>query len=108
MEAAPHHIINYFDGAKQSVIPLFQRPYSWTKQNWGEFWSDLMDQYEEEDRSSHFMGAIVTVPVRSTPVGVNKHLVIDGQQRLTTLSILLCAIRDIATLSDDGTTAGDN
>ena len=39
------------------------------------------------------MGAIVTIPIKTTPVGVNKHLIIDGQQRLITVSILLCAIR---------------
>ena len=39
------------------------------------------------------MGAIVTIPIKTTPVGVNKHLIIDGQQRLLTVSILLCAIR---------------
>jgi uncharacterized protein with ParB-like and HNH nuclease domain len=40
------------------------------------------------------MGAIVTMPSKSVPVGVAKHLIIDGQQRLTTLALLLCAIRD--------------
>ena len=40
------------------------------------------------------MGAIVTMPARSVPVGVSKFLVIDGQQRLTTIALLLCAIRD--------------
>jgi len=39
------------------------------------------------------MGAIVSLPVSTTPIGVNKHLIIDGQQRLTTVSILLCALR---------------
>ena len=40
------------------------------------------------------MGAIVTMPAKSVPVGVSKYMIIDGQQRLTTLSLLLCAIRD--------------
>jgi uncharacterized protein with ParB-like and HNH nuclease domain len=47
------------------------------------------------------MGAIVTVPVKSVSAGVTKHLVIDGQQRLTTLSILLVVIRDYAKSKDD-------
>ncbi|MFM0141265.1 DUF262 domain-containing protein [Paraburkholderia sp. RL18-085-BIA-A] len=106
MEAAPVHIIQYFDGSKQGIIPLFQRPYSWETKDWNILWDDLMAQYEEGDRSSHFMGAIVTVPVKSVPVGVTKHLVIDGQQRLTTLSILLAAIRTVATTTDDQATAG--
>lgn len=106
MEAAPVNIIQYFDGSKQGVIPLFQRPYSWDQRDWGTLWSDLMAQYEEADRSSHFMGAVVTVPVRSVPVGVAKHLVIDGQQRLTTISLLLSAIRDKSKSGGDAPTAG--
>jgi len=106
MEAAPVHIIQYFDGSKQGIIPLFQRAYSWDSRDWGTFWDDLMAQYDEDDRSSHFMGAIVTVPVKSVPVGVGKHLVIDGQQRLTTLSLLLAAIRDQAAASNDRVTEG--
>ena len=69
MEAAPANIIQYFDGSKQGVIPLFQRPYSWDTTEWATLWDDVMAQYEGEDRSSHFMGALVTVPVRSVPVG---------------------------------------
>jgi uncharacterized protein with ParB-like and HNH nuclease domain len=106
MEAAPVNIIQYFDGSKQGIIPLFQRPYSWERKDWDVLWDDLMAQYEEEDRSSHFMGAIVTVPVKSVPVGVTKHLVIDGQQRLTTLSILLASIRDCAGAVEDQATEG--
>lgn len=52
-----------------------------------------MQQYDAEGRTQHFMGAVVSVPAVSKPVGVTKHFVIDGQQRLTTLSILLAAIR---------------
>lgn len=106
MEAAPVNIIQYFDGSKQGVIPLFQRPYSWEPKDWATLWEDLVAQYEAADRSSHFMGAVVTVPVKSVPVGVTKHLVIDGQQRLTTLSLLLAAIRDKAAKDSDTATEG--
>lgn len=106
MEAAPVHIVQYFDGSKQGVIPLFQRPYSWVSDNWQTLWDDVMAQYDEREPSSHFMGALVTVPVKSVPVGVTKHLVIDGQQRLTTLSIFLAAIRDKAANAADTSTEG--
>lgn len=95
MEASPAKVINYFNGEKQNLIPLFQRPYSWKKTNWQTLWDDMMVQYDLDDTSSHFMGAIVSVPARSVPVGVSKFLIIDGQQRLTTVSLLLCALRDI-------------
>lgn len=106
MEAAPVNIYQYFDGSKQGIIPLFQRPYSWDPTHWQTLWDDVIAQYDENERSSHFMGALVTVPVKSVPVGVAKHLVIDGQQRLTTLSIFLAAIRDKAAENGDSATEG--
>lgn len=93
MEATPARVIQYFNGEKQNLIPLFQRPYTWTQNNWQTLWDDLMVQYDIGD-GTHFMGAIVSVPARSVPVGVSKYLIIDGQQRLTTVSLLLCALRD--------------
>ena len=95
MEASPAKVIQYFNGEKQNLIPLFQRPYSWKRTNWQTLWDDVMVQYDLEDKSTHFMGAIVSVPARSVPVGVSKYLIIDGQQRLTTISLLLCALRDL-------------
>ena len=94
MEASPARLINYFNGEKQNLIPLFQRPYSWKKSNWETLWDDIIVQYDMEEETAHFMGAIVSVPARSVPVGVSKYLIIDGQQRLTTISLLLAALRD--------------
>lgn len=94
MEASPAKVIQYFNGEKQNLIPLFQRPYSWKRPNWQTLWDDMLVQYDAEDKSAHFMGTIVSVPAKSVPVGVSKHLIIDGQQRLTTVSILLAALRD--------------
>ena len=94
MEASPSQIIQFFNGFKQSVIPLFQRPYEWKEANWKTFWEDILERYESLSDASHFMGAIVTMPARSVPVGVAKHLIIDGQQQLTTFALLLCAVRD--------------
>jgi hypothetical protein len=94
MEASPAKVIQYFNGEKQNLIPLFQRPYTWKKSNWQTLWDDVMVQYDLADTSTHFMGAIVSLPARSVPVGVSKYLIIDGQQRLTTVSLLLCALRD--------------
>lgn len=98
MEASPAKVIEFFSGFKQSVIPLFQRPYEWKTPQWENLWADIMDQYEVAQdggrEANHFMGAIVTTPAKSVPVGVSKYLVIDGQQRLTTIAILMCAIRD--------------
>lgn len=94
MEASPAQVIQYFNGEKQNLIPLFQRPYSWRLPNWKTLWEDVLVQYDSDEKSAHFMGTIVSVPARSVPVGVSKYLIIDGQQRLTTVSILLAALRD--------------
>lgn len=96
MEARPSKITEFFDGTKQMMVPLFQRSYEWTAKDWETLWADLLEQYErsEEDTvATHFTGAIVTAPARSVPVGVSKFLVIDGQQRLTTIAVLICAMR---------------
>jgi uncharacterized protein with ParB-like and HNH nuclease domain len=94
MQASPVRIIEYFDGRKQSLIPLFQRPYTWERDKWSVLWEDIMAYYDGGSNASHFMGAVVSIPVKTVPVGVNKHLVIDGQQRLTTLAILLAVLRE--------------
>jgi uncharacterized protein with ParB-like and HNH nuclease domain len=102
MEAAPTLVINYFSGFKQNLVPLFQRPYTWAEKQWQTLWNDVMVFYgwdDTDDKATHFMGAVVTMPARSVPVGVSKFLIIDGQQRLTTVSLLMCAIRD--SLGDD-------
>ena len=97
MEATPTLVINYFSGFKQNLVPMFQRPYTWTEKQWKTLWEDVMVFYpanEAGDKGTHFMGAVVTMPARSVPVGVSKFLIIDGQQRLTTISLLMCAVRD--------------
>lgn len=53
-----------------------------------------MAYYEDSVSGAHFMGAVVSIPAKTVPVGVTKHLVIDGQQRLTTVAVLMCALRD--------------
>src|SRR3989442_944325 len=67
---------------------------------WKVLWADLVELCEDETESTrakpHFMGSLVTVPTRSVPEGVTKFLLIDGQQRLTTLQVLLAALRDSA------------
>lgn len=101
MEDSPTKVIQYFNGEKQHLIPLFQRPYTWNESNWQSLWDDLMVQYDLGESSTHFMGAIVSAPAYSVPVGVNKHLIIDGQQRLTTVSLI--RILWILTLANPGT-----
>lgn len=89
------------EGTKQYVIPLFQRPYSWKTDDWKTLWEDLLSVYSSENSRKHFLGTLVSMPVEMTPAGVNKYLLIDGQQRVTTLFLILAAIRDLSVLLGD-------
>lgn len=81
----------------QYVIPLFQRYYKWTRDNWERLWNDICELLEEGGKRRHFLGSVVCVAENHQPGMVPRYLVIDGQQRIVTLSILLCALRDAAT-----------
>ncbi len=96
MKADDTKLRRLLEGTIQYFVPLYQRVYSWDKEAWDELWDDLLDiYYDERNDRQHFMGAIVTVPHESQPHDVSKYLLIDGQQRLTTLLIILACIRDL-------------
>jgi uncharacterized protein with ParB-like and HNH nuclease domain len=96
MHANEAKVQTIIDSVRQYVIPLFQRPYSWEEKHWATLWQDLAELCEDEEPRNHFIGSIVTMPARSVPEGVTKFILIDGQQRLTTVLVLLAAIRDKA------------
>ncbi|WP_158621394.1 GmrSD restriction endonuclease domain-containing protein [Streptomyces triticirhizae] len=95
MRAQESVLRNLLQGEKQYVIPLYQRTYSWKRDQLGRLWTDITDLMHAGDGEGHFLGSIVLAPSPTTTAsGIQSWLVIDGQQRITTLSILLCAIRD--------------
>lgn len=96
MKASETKFQPIIEGTKQYVVPLFQRAYSWDKKEWEVLWEDLVYLCDNNEPKSHFIGSIVTMPTTSVPEGVTKFLLIDGQQRLTTVFILLALLRDIA------------
>lgn len=96
MQASETKLRQLIEGTKQYVIPLFQRPYSWSEKQWKTLWTDVIEQSQHNDGRPHFFGSIVTTPAKSVPQGVGKFLLIDGQQRITTIQVLLAAIRDVA------------
>jgi uncharacterized protein with ParB-like and HNH nuclease domain len=101
MQASETKLQKIIEGTNQYVIPLFQRPYSWKKKEWQTLWDDIEELCNSEKPRPHFMGSIVTMPTTSLPEGASKYLLIDGQQRLTTLFIFLSALRDNAKLSNE-------
>jgi len=102
MQAKETKLQDIIEGTKQYVIPLFQRTYSWTSKEWEVLWKDLVELCETENPRTHFIGSIVNMPTVSVPEGVAKYLLIDGQQRLTTIFIILILLRNKARESENG------
>lgn len=96
MQAKETKLQDIIEGTKQYVIPLFQRTYSWTIKEWETLWKDILELCQAENPRSHFIGSIVNMPFFSVPEGVTKFLLIDGQQRLTTIFVLLILLRNKA------------
>jgi len=96
MKASETKFQSIIEGTQQYIAPLFQRAYSWGIKEWSVLWDDLIFLCENEEPKSHFIGSIVTIPTISVPEGVAKYLLIDGQQRLTTIFIILTLLRDVA------------
>ena len=75
------------------VVPIYQRDYSWTVVECAQLWKDILAVGSSDDTTSHFVGSIVYVGPSSSPVtGIDSLLVIDGQQRLTTVMLLIVAL----------------
>jgi hypothetical protein len=81
------------EGPRQFVVPYFQRAYSWRRHQWTTLFDDILELYELQSSNSHFLGSMVLLAENSSEV-VAPTLVIDGQQRIVTLSLFLAAIRD--------------
>ncbi|HWQ66435.1 MAG TPA: DUF262 domain-containing protein [Methanospirillum sp.] len=100
MKAAKSSVWDLYNGAKQYVVPLFQRPYVWSRAQWEQLWSDITEQYKlqadrpKEKIPDRFLGSIVVV--REYQKNLDKYTIIDGQQRVTTISIILAVIRAFA------------
>lgn len=111
METKQISVSGLFETNVQYKIPLFQRYYVWNKDTqWKPLWDDIMHQHDsqtQEKLSDHFTGAIV-IQHQSTLAGdVPQYDIIDGQQRLTTFQIILCAIRDICAENKHADMASD-
>ncbi|WP_231167984.1 DUF262 and DUF1524 domain-containing protein [Helicobacter pylori] len=95
MEADATTLLNFIkDNQKnQLVIPIYQRLYSWEKEQCKQLWDDIIKIGGNDKMDGHFIGSILYVLDRITHSN-NALLIIDGQQRLTTITLLLTALRD--------------
>lgn len=94
-------VYQLFETKRRYVVPLFQRPYVWkSEEQWQPLWEDVKSKANQvlnregnDDIGTHFLGAAVISLMKTYGVAVQAFEIIDGQQRLTTLQILLVAFR---------------
>jgi uncharacterized protein with ParB-like and HNH nuclease domain/predicted transport protein len=97
MLAVQTNLPNFLLGQRQFVIPIYQRTYSWTTEQCSQLWIDVLNAARHTSVRSHFIGSVVYIHAGQydNPLsGMPQVLVIDGQQRLTTLSLLLIALKN--------------
>ena len=90
--ATEQNLVQVFGDDYSFDIPLYQRPYAWTDEQVGALLDDLADAMRRDSEAPYFLGSIVLIKSDGDP----KSEVVDGQQRLTTLTMLLCVLRDIS------------
>lgn len=101
MHAAETNLLKLLQGSKVFLVPNFQRRYSWRKAEWEQLWDDLLrecrrsHEVEAQALDGHFLGSVVLHPAPGGASVLMKHLVVDGQQRLTTILVLIAALRDV-------------
>ncbi|GHP42761.1 hypothetical protein VN0220_14210 [Helicobacter pylori] len=95
MEADVTTLLNFIKGNQknQLVIPIYQRLYSWEKEQCKQLWDDIIEIGGNDKMDGHFIGSILYVRDDDTHSN-NALLIIDGQQRLTTITLLLTALRN--------------
>ncbi|MCW5518495.1 DUF262 domain-containing protein [Aureitalea sp. L0-47] len=92
-------LLSFFQNNYQFEIPFFQRSYVWEEENWELLLEHLKDEVEahiNEAKSEHFIGTIITKPLSHQNYSVQAQQLIDGQQRLTTIAIMIKALADTA------------
>ena len=103
MDAIKGSINSILNRYIQFTIPVYQRPYSWEISQCEKLWNDIVHM-QKTNRIGHFVGSIVNIAEQAMPTGVQKFMIIDGQQRMTTLTLLLIALRDYGYENQEDTT----
>jgi uncharacterized protein with ParB-like and HNH nuclease domain/predicted transport protein len=93
MKANEAKLLALLDKSPQFIIPIYQRSYSWTEKECLQLWKDIMRTGCSDTVSAHFVGSIVYIEEGRGTISIKSPLlVIDGQQRLTTVMLLLEAL----------------
>lgn len=93
MKAVDSHLLTLLKKSSQFVVPIYQRVYSWQEAECNQLWSDILRAGSNDKLGAHFTGSIVYVAKdQSTNTSSEPDLIIDGQQRVTTVTLLLAAL----------------
>ncbi len=93
MKATEARLLEFLRKSPQFVIPIYQRTYSWTGGECRQLWDDILRAGGNDAVSAHFLGSIVYIEKEIYSISIQSRLlVIDGQQRLTTVSLILEAL----------------
>jgi len=96
MKATEAKLLEFIKKSPQFVIPIYQRTYSWTEKECKQLWDDIIRCGSNDKISAHFIGSVVYVEKGLYSVSSQTPLlVIDGQQRLTTITLLLAALAEV-------------
>lgn len=94
MKAIDQSFVSIINGTTQFVIPVFQRDYTWTEDQCAQLWSDVLQIAKGSPDARHFLGSLVYTPTGDSTASFTRWLLIDGQQRMTTILLMLAALRD--------------
>lgn len=93
MNAKEGVFLGFLKAAEKLRIPIYQRRYSWNIKQCVDLWNDIISIGKNEDNeSNHFIGSVVYISEHSFAEELDTFLIIDGQQRITTLSLIICAL----------------
>lgn len=107
MKAEDTLVTNLLEGAKQFIVPIFQRDYSWGTKHCQQLWKDVIRVGSDPNVKGHFLGSVVYVAAEDNTATITRWLLIDGQQRMTTLTLLLIALRDQINQAQGNEDGGD-
>ena len=110
MKATEARLLTFINNAPRFIIPIYQRTYSWTEKECRQLWGDILRAGRDESIDVHFIGSIVYIEEGLSAVTrQSPNLVIDGQQRLTTITLLLAALVEVVGESEpvEGFSAGE-
>ena len=95
MKAVDANLLELLKKCTQFVVPIYQRAYSWGEPECNQLWEDIVRAGTRNDLAKHFTGSIVYIEKdQGTNTAAEPDLIIDGQQRVTTVTLLLAALAD--------------